>query len=68
MATAILNEHKRAVGSLELVPSSGGIFEIEANGRLIFSKRQLHRFPEAGEAEGLVRAAVRGEAVSVPQR
>jgi selenoprotein W-related protein len=33
----------------ELIPSSGGVFEVVVNGRLIFSKKQLNRFPEDDE-------------------
>ena len=39
----------------ELVPSSGGVFEIEVDGKKIFSKKQLGRFPEPGEVVGLLR-------------
>ena len=35
--------------SSELVESSGGVFEIRANGHLIFSKKELERFPNPGE-------------------
>ena len=35
--------------SSELIESSGGVFEIKANGHLIFSKKQLSRFPNPGE-------------------
>jgi selenoprotein W-related protein len=40
----------------ELVPSGGGVFEITADGRLVFSKKALGRFPNAGEVVGLLRA------------
>jgi len=30
-------------------PSSGGVFEVTLNGSLIFSKKQLGRFPKDGE-------------------
>ena len=35
--------------SSELIESGGGVFEIKVNGHLIFSKKQLSRFPEEGE-------------------
>ena len=35
--------------SSELIESSGGVFEIKANGHLIFSKIGLGRFPNPGE-------------------
>ncbi len=34
---------------VELIAGSGGIFEVVADGRLVFSKKQRGRFPEAGE-------------------
>jgi len=33
----------------ELTPSGGGVFEVEVNGRLIFSKKALDRFPAEEE-------------------
>lgn len=38
----------------QLIESSGGVFEIEYNGKLVFSKKQLDRFPEDGEILGLI--------------
>ena len=32
-----------------LVKGSGGVFEVVLDGRLIFSKKQLGRFPNPGE-------------------
>ena len=46
-----------------LVKGSGGIFEVAYGGDLIFSKRVLHRFPEPGEVERLLRDKL-GEATS----
>jgi len=34
---------------VKLIPSGGGVFEVMVDGRLIFSKRQLGRFPEPDE-------------------
>ena len=42
--------------SLSLVPSSGGVFEVTINGRLIFSKKQEGRFPEENEILSQVEA------------
>ena len=33
----------------KLIESGGGVFEIKANDHLIFSKKQLGRFPNQGE-------------------
>jgi selenoprotein W-related protein len=39
---------------LELVPSSGGRFEVTLDDELIFSKVELHRHAEEGEVEHLM--------------
>jgi selenoprotein W-related protein len=39
---------------LELIPSDGGVFEVVVDENLIYSKKQLNRFPEEGEVEGLI--------------
>ena len=39
---------------IELISSDGGVFEVVVDGGLVFSKRQLSRFPEEGEVEGLI--------------
>jgi selenoprotein W-related protein len=33
----------------ELVASGGGVFDVDADGRRIFSKHETGRFPEADE-------------------
>ncbi len=40
--------------SSELIQSSGGIFEVELDGQLIFSKKKENRFPEDDEVAKLV--------------
>lgn len=47
---------------VQLIPSSGGVFEVVADGRLVFSKKSLGRFPEEGEIVTLIRAADRTRA------
>ncbi len=38
-------------GGVELIPGTGGIFEVELNGQNIFSKEKTGRFPEENEVE-----------------
>ena len=38
----------------ELIESGGGVFEVKLNNNLIFSKKQLDRFPEEGEIENFI--------------
>jgi selenoprotein W-related protein len=37
------------------VASSGGVFEVTVDGKLLFSKKSLSRFPEDGEIAGMIR-------------
>jgi selenoprotein W-related protein len=40
----------------DLVEGSGGVFEISVDGKKVFSKKALGRFPQDGEILGLIRA------------
>ncbi len=33
---------------VELIPSGGGVFEVEADGELLHSKKTTRKFPEPG--------------------
>ena len=43
--------YEQLPGGVELIPGSGGIFEVELNGSLIFSKEETGRFPQENEIE-----------------
>jgi selenoprotein W-related protein len=43
---------------MTIISSGGGVFEIKVNGKLLFSKAELGRFPEEGEAENLIKEAI----------
>ena len=54
-ASSLGDELKKDVkADVELIPSSGGVFEVVAEGKLIFSKKSLNRFPEDGEIVHLI--------------
>jgi selenoprotein W-related protein len=40
----------------ELKAGSGGVFEVTVDGKKVFSKKALGRFPDAGEILELIRA------------
>ena len=44
------------ISEISLVPSSGGVFEVSVNDRLIFSKKQLGRHAEPGEIKAKIEA------------
>jgi len=49
LADKILSKYKKDVTSFELIPSSGGVFEVKMGEKLLFSKKELGRFPEDEE-------------------
>lgn len=54
----LLNEHKNDIDELSIIPSSGGVFEVSLNDELLFSKKELDRFPEKDEAENLIKEKI----------
>lgn len=49
MTNKILVRFKQQVACLELIPSSGGCFELTVDGELIYSKLKTKVFPDEGE-------------------
>jgi selenoprotein W-related protein len=48
-------ELKKGLGvDSKLVPGSGGVFDVTVDGKLIFSKKSVGRFPVAGEVLGVL--------------
>jgi len=43
---------ERSAKDVELIESSGGAFEVFRDGRLLFSKKRLGRFPTDAEIDG----------------
>lgn len=44
-----------AAADVELIESSGGAFEVFRDGKLLFSKKQLKRFPTDDEIDGFAK-------------
>ncbi len=42
---------------VKIIPSSGGVFEVTLDDKLIFSKKELGRFPDNDEVEAIIRKA-----------
>ncbi len=57
MAEDILTHYHKNVAGLNLVPSSGGAFEVSVDGKLVFSKLREGRFPEFSELRKLIDGA-----------
>ncbi|MCI5148613.1 MAG: SelT/SelW/SelH family protein [Candidatus Electrothrix sp. MAN1_4] len=55
-ASGLEDELKKEFGAeVELIPGSGGVFTVCANGKQIFSKHETRRFPKDGEIVDLLR-------------
>ena len=59
LTQTLLNEHKNNIEELTIIPSSGGVYEISLNDELLFSKKELDRFPEDDEAENIIRDKIK---------
>jgi len=46
---------KQHISSLELIPSSGGVFEVSVNGQKIYSKKATGQFPDPDAIVKVVR-------------
>ncbi len=47
--------HLRDPADVELIEGANGVFEVEVDNKLIFSKSKLRRFPEPGEIAKLIK-------------
>ena len=48
-------KEKFSDSTVTLIPSGGGVFEISVEGKLIFSKKSLNRFPEKSEISDILK-------------
>ena len=55
-ASSLEAELKQSFPNMEisLISSGGGVFEIVLDGKLIFSKKAINRFPEKGEVVRII--------------
>ncbi len=53
MTDELLDKWAAVIETLELVPSSGGVFEVTVDDALVFSKRAIGRHAADGEVAGL---------------
>jgi selenoprotein W-related protein len=64
LAQALVEEFRGTVGgghpiqAIELVPSGGGIFEVQADGETVFSKKQAGRHCEPAEVVRAIRGLI----------
>ncbi len=56
----LLEYYKHDIEQMQLVPASGGKFEVTVDDSLVFSKLATDRFPEYGEVKDAIEALVAG--------
>lgn len=55
MAQELLTTFEEEIGELVLQPNTGGVFEVRADGTLVWSRKEKGRFPEITELKQVVR-------------
>lgn len=58
MVDKLLEEFEHKIERLDVVPSRGGVYEVTADGELIFSKKAVGRHPEYEEVAAPLRDLV----------
>ena len=53
-----MDEFGQRFGSIKLIPSDGGRFEVSLDGNLVFSKLETGRFPEDKEIIDQIRPKI----------
>ena len=61
MAQELLTTFDQEITELTLKPGTGGVFEVRANGELVWSRKEQGRFPEIAELKQLVRDRIAPE-------
>jgi selenoprotein W-related protein len=61
LAQELLTTFELEIGEVALIPGTGGIFEVRGNGKLLWSRKQEGRFPEAKELKQRVRDEIAPE-------
>jgi len=55
MAQELLSTFEQEISKLILHPDTGGVFQVYANGNLVWLRKEAGRFPEITELKQLVR-------------
>jgi selenoprotein W-related protein len=54
VAEEIFNNFRHNIAEIKLIASSGGVFEVTVEDKLIFSKKELDRFPDDEEVTNTI--------------
>lgn len=55
MAQELLSTFETEIGSVSLIPGTGGVFEVRVNEKTIWSRKERGRFPDIKELKQLIR-------------
>lgn len=61
LAQELLTTFEHELGEVALIPGTGGLFEVHANGILAWSRAAENRFPEAKELKQRIRDIIAPE-------
>jgi selenoprotein W-related protein len=61
LAQELLTTFEEEIGEVALRPGTGGIFEVRTDAKVLWSRKQESRFPEAKELKQRVRDAIAPE-------
>jgi predicted Rdx family selenoprotein len=59
LAARILEDFEATVGAIEVVPGADGIFDVQVDGDLVFTKSMLGRYPDPDDVMPLLRSRIR---------
>jgi selenoprotein W-related protein len=59
LTSRLLGTYKQQIRDLKLIPSSGGCFELTADGELLYSKLETGKFPDEGKVVEAVGARLK---------
>lgn len=57
----LLTTFETELRAVSLMPGTGGVFEVRLNGAVIFSRKEVGRFPESKELKQLIRDVIAPE-------
>lgn len=58
MVDSLLEEFEHDIDDLRLIPSTGGVFEVEVDGDLIYSKKETGQHAEYEQVAGPIRERI----------
>ena len=61
LAQELLTTFEADLAGVNLKPGTGGVLEVRLNGEVLFSRKQVGRFPESKELKQLIRDVIAPE-------